>query len=681
MSTESLDPQLIEQTKQQIRTLVNEIAQLSKSEASPGEYYQGFLERVVQALAAVGGIIWTLEDQSRINVGYQINFQETRLRDRPDDQKRHGRLIQRALQSGEGMIVPPHSGGADEEEGSNPTDFLLVLGCIRTDIETVGVVEILQRPEAGPTTQKGYLRFLLQMCDLASDFFKSRQIRHFADRQVLWTQLEDFARAVHTTLDPKETAYTIANEGRRLIECDRVSVAIRRGKKCLIEAVSGQDMVDKRSNQVRLLGNLATAVVASNENMWYTGDTTDMAPQVEDAVQEYVDESHSKTVAVIPLMRARQDPEEEEAHMRDAPDPPVGALIVELIEDSRVPEKMLQRVDVVARHAAPAMANSIDHDSLFLMPLWRTIGQQKWILKARTLPKTLAIAGAVLAVLLALAIVPISFTVRAKGTLEPITRQDVFAGVDGVVEEVKVKHGVEVHKGDLLVKMRDTELQMKQAELQGELNSTGELLQSVYRQSVEGKNLSPVERAELMGRQAELQQKYDSIGHQLDIYDRKIQELQVVSPIDGVVVTWDVQNRLLNRPVQRGQVLLRVADPTSDWQLEINMPEKYMGHIERARKQIKEDLDVEYILAIQPGTSRYGTVSEVHKSAEVKEEQVNSVQVKVKIDTKKLTTELPGIRPGASVNAKVACGYRPVGYVWFHEAIEYVQTRIIFPWL
>ena len=31
---------------------------------------------------------------------------------------------------------------------------------------------------------------------------------------------------------PIETAYTIANEGRRLIECDRVSVAIRKGKKC-----------------------------------------------------------------------------------------------------------------------------------------------------------------------------------------------------------------------------------------------------------------------------------------------------------------------------------------------------------------------------------------------------------------------------------------------------------------
>ena len=103
------------------------------------------------------------------------------------------------------------------------------------------------------------------MCELAGDFLKSHQLRHFSDRQTLWTQLEDFTRTVHVSLDPREAAYTIANEGRRLVECDRVSVAIRKGRKCYIEAVSGQDLFDKRSNTIRLLGKLATAVVASGD--------------------------------------------------------------------------------------------------------------------------------------------------------------------------------------------------------------------------------------------------------------------------------------------------------------------------------------------------------------------------------------------------------------------------------
>ena len=112
------------------------------------------------------------------------------------------------------------------------------MGPIKTDLETVGLIEIFQRPDSGLNTQKGYLRFLGQMCDLAADFMKSRQLRHFSDRQVMWSRLEDFTRTIHGSLDPRLTAYTIANEGRRLIECDRVSVALAHGKKCRIE--SGQ---------------------------------------------------------------------------------------------------------------------------------------------------------------------------------------------------------------------------------------------------------------------------------------------------------------------------------------------------------------------------------------------------------------------------------------------------------
>ena len=294
-----------------------------------------------------------------------------------------------------------------------------MLAPLRTDLEVTGVVEILQRSDTEPNVQRGYLRFLLDMCQRAGDFLKSRQLRHFSDRQVLWSRLEDFTRTVHASLEPIETAYTIANEGRRLIECDRVSVAVRKGNKCVIEAVSGQDVFDKRSNTIRLLGRLASAVVRSGEAIWYTGDTADMAPQVEEAVQEYVNESHSKTVAVLPLRRPPPD-EDDDAENRAEPPPVVGALIVEQIEDSRPAPAMAQRVEVVCRHSSLAMANALEHQNLFLMPVWRALGKARWIVGARTLPKTLTITAAVLALLAALCFWPWDFNVQCKGTLEPV---------------------------------------------------------------------------------------------------------------------------------------------------------------------------------------------------------------------------------------------------------------------
>ena len=64
----SVNPETIEQTKQQIRTLVSEISQLSKSELTAEEYYAAFLQRIVSALAAIGGAIWLASEGRRMEL-------------------------------------------------------------------------------------------------------------------------------------------------------------------------------------------------------------------------------------------------------------------------------------------------------------------------------------------------------------------------------------------------------------------------------------------------------------------------------------------------------------------------------------------------------------------------------------------------------------------------------------
>ncbi len=590
MSTEQpLDPSLIEQTKQQIRSLYAEIAQLARSEAAPEEFYAEMLPRVISALAAVGGVVWSKQQQGQLGLQYQINLQESRLAEKgEEDQIRHGRLLQKVMTTGEGILVPPHSGAGDSDQAANPTEWLLVLGPLKNELEVVGVVEVFQRAEAGPAIQRGYLRFLLEVCALASEFLNSRQLRHFSDRQSLWTQLEEFSRLVHSSLNPREAAYTIANEARRLIECDRVSVAIRKGQKCYIEAVSGQDMVDKRSNTVRLLGRLATVVVASEEPMWYSGDTRDMAPQVEDAVQEYVDESHTKMIAVLPLKRPQLV--EKEKERPDDPDdspPPIAALIVEQIEDSRISQKMLSRVDVVAQHSSAALANALEHENVFLMPVWRTLGKSRWVVQGRNLPKVVLGAVAAVVLLVAMAVVPADFRLHAKGTLEPLLRRDVFAGIDGDrVTEVLVEHGAVVKRGEVLARLVNYKLSEEITTLQGNLATTADQMERLQRQ-LALRQLPPEEATRLAGEFLEQKAKLDALRSTRRVYQKMEDELTVKSPADGMVVTWDARNRLIARPVQRGQVLMRVADPSGPWQLELQMSEDRMGHIVRAQNEIR----------------------------------------------------------------------------------------------
>jgi biotin carboxyl carrier protein len=518
------------------------------------------------------------------------------------------------------------------------------------------------------------------MCELAGDFLKTHQLRHFTDRQALWSQLEEFTRVVHASLEPKQTAYIIANEGRRLIDCDRVSVAIRKGGRCVVTAVSGQDLFDKRSNTIRMLNRLATEVVAADETVWYTGDTAKLAPQIEEAVQEYIDEVHTKTLAILPLKRERTALSDAKEDRAEAEEQPFGALIVERIEDSSVPPALVHRVEVVAKHSAAALANSLEHDTLFLMPVWRTIGKSRVLVNARNLPKTVSISAGVLAVLLFLIFFPADFNLAAKGSLEPVQRSDVYARIDGRVEELLADHGDAVRAGQILCVLRNTELGVQLAEVKGQLASTEQRMASIDRMVIDSdrdSHSTVEERERMKGEYLELKAKFEDLQRQKTLYEEKERDLEVKSPMTGKVITWDLRNRLKQRPVKRGDMLMRIADPEKDWQIELRMAEDRMGYIRKAQQELAEyheALPVKYILATEPGTTRMGTIKEIHLAAEIQGDEGSTVLIKVKIDK----NELPPIRPGTQVSAKVYCGRRAIGFVWFHDLVAFIESRVLF---
>lgn len=694
---QKVDPNLVEQTKQQIRALVGEISKISKTDIAPEEFHKEFLSRVVVALAAEAGAIWSVNPAGQLALSYQINIQKTHLHEDEEANKKHSRLLYQFLRSDETeAIVLPNSGGETEDSPGNPTNYLVLFGKIRTELESFGLIEIFQRPDASPTTQKGYLRFVTQMTDIAGEFYKSRQLRNFGDRQNLWAQLEDFTRNIHKTLDMRETEYVVANESRRLIECDRVSVAIKRGKKCKIEAVSGQDMVDKRSNAVTLLGKLATAVVAVDEPIFYMGDTTDLAPQVEEAVEEYVDESHTKMIAVFPLKRKNvNEGDSEETEQDKTPkEPPFGAIIIEQIEDNRVPDRMKKRMDVVVEHAQSAVGNALDHNSVFLMPLWKTIGKSKVLVTARMLPKTVSVAIGLLVLLLALIFVPWNFNMHCTGTLEPQIRRNVFAREDGKVDEVLVQHGQMVYgpgenpddpdgQGTLLLRLTNNELEAEVKRVEGDLAEVTKQIASATEMAYKSTDEKghEGERVQIQGEISRLEVRQNALKVQEEILLERYKDMEVHSPITGMIMTFDLEDRLRSRPVQKGQCLLEVAKPDGDLILELDMPEKKMGHVSDYLKKLQEkdpesELDVTFVMTVDSTKKFKGKVYEIHDRAGNRGEEGTVVEMKAKIDDPESLPE--SRRAGAAVSAKIYCGKRALGYVLFNEAISYLQRTVFF---
>jgi biotin carboxyl carrier protein len=681
-SQATVDPDLLDQTRQQIRGLVNEIETLSRSDVAPAEFYEGFLNRLVQALAAEGGAVWVLGEAGRLELAYQVNLRLTRLADRREDQEKHGRLLRKIITSGEGTLAAPQSGDGDGMTG-NPTDYLLVLGPLRSDQEVQGIVEVFQRPNPRPAVERGYLRFVQQMCELAGDYLKTHSLRLFTDRQVMWTQLEQFTRLVHQGLDPRATAYTIANEGRRLIECDRVTVAIKRGRKSRVEAISGQETFDRRSNTVALLDKLASVVVAGGEPVWYSGDTSNMAPQIEEAIEAYVDESHTKAMAILPLAKPQDKTSDTIDHA--PPAEYIGALIIEQITDEAFTQGMIRRIEVVRDHCSAAMSNAIEHQSLFLMPVWRTLGKTRAVVAVRNLPKTLTVVAVLVGIVASMFLIPAELKLHARGALEPVVKRNIFAGVEGKVVYIAPNAEQEqmVEAGEELLRLENPELQVQIHNLIGQFNTANANISSLEGQKAELRNDPPAERsqyevqvAQIDGDIAKEQATIESLKKQYQILHEKQQRLIVRSPMKGQVLTWQVREKLENRPVEKGQVLLTVADPTQDWDLEIKMPEDRMGHIlDAIAEQGTGALDVEYIAATDPGVTRWGKIKDIQTIAEVQGEEGNVVLIRVKIDKSDLLT---APRQGATVTAKIHCGETNLGYSLFHDLISWFQSRVLF---
>ena len=167
-------------------------------------------------------------------------------------------------------------------------------------------------------------------------------------------------------------------------------------------------------------------------------------------------------------------------------------------------------------------------------------------------------------------------------------------------------------------------------------------------------------------------------------------ELVIKSPIRGtVLLSWDVANSLVTRTVEPGQVLMTVADLSKEWEVELDMPERRMGHVLRARQDPEairgnEDtgryLDVKYVLATDPRKTFEGKAVQNDLITRLDDKEGQVVRVRVEID-KQAHLEYDredGLRPGATVTGKVYCGQRSLGYSLFHEAWEWVQSNLLF---
>ena len=271
---------------------------------SSADFYRLLVDRIVPAVGAVGGAIW-IADAAGPRLAYGVEVSAA-LQRAAAGWAEHASLVEEVVQANQPRVVPLRT-QADGQARRWQSDRL---HACRASVSTragrsAGAIALKRRRAMPSAEASGYLRLMAALAELTEDFHRNHQLGQLRELEHHWREYELFALRVHRSLDLTQTAYLIANEGRRLIGCDRVSVLACRNGKCRALATSGVDTLDRRAELVRRLECLANRCATAGDTVWYSEAATDVSAEIEEPLHAYLDKSHARVLAILPLARRR----------------------------------------------------------------------------------------------------------------------------------------------------------------------------------------------------------------------------------------------------------------------------------------------------------------------------------------------------------------------------------------
>ena len=696
----SLNEDSVRRIRRQVELAVEQLASLSGSNMPPGEFYEELLRKGLDGIDAPAGAVWIKSPQGFLQQQCQSNLGNIGLDDRPDGRQSHQQLLRFAFTQGKPGLIGPRQRADGDKEAGNPTDFTLALAPIlNEDNQPLGIIEIFQKSNWHP---QDLITYTIQMAGYASGYLRNTSNAKTAGQEQAWTQLETFSRQVHATLNPTEVSYIVANEGRRLIGCDRISVGIRHGTKVAVEAVSGADIVEKASTHIRRMRDLMDAVVKWGEKLVYRGTRDEtLPPKVLAALDEYLIEQSPKLLEVLPIRDEREKPKEKEIAK-----PVRSVVLMEMFDPPAQTGPLEQKLEVVSAHAVAALYNAAELKAVPLKPLWWPLMRVQQGLGGKT--RFWLAFSAVLAVLVigALVFLPYQLKLDSKGKLAPLDRHYVFSHSDtGRIMEFKVRPNDEVLPGAPVAILFKQEWAQEIVSRQKQLEGLDNLIRQLGTSS---EGLSPADKGTRERDMAAKKIERRKIVEELEIFER-VYKCDLTRPgyffvsapetppskSNGRprwrIITPDFREEMTNKTVQNTDPILRVGNVDGGWEVVLKIPQKHVGQLLRAYKDTGEDflwVDVLVTSAPTPGYKGKGKLYRRDVSAQAVPNQDDQnetepvVYAYVRINTEDIPKE-DHIDEGllvtdVEVHTKVLCGNHSLGYSLFYGVWEFLYEKVIF---
>ena len=470
-------------------------------------------------------------------------------------------------------------------------------------------------------------------------------------------------------------------------------------------------MVEKASTHVRRMRRLFDAVLKFNDKLVFSGTRDDaLPPDVLKALDEYLAESQPKLLVVQPIRDDREKNDDKPAR---------SVLLVECFNPPEDTGPMIQRLEVVGKHAAPALYNAAELKRIPFKVLWWPVVKLQDGLGGKTKFYTALGAAAVVLLAVAMVLVPYPHKMDAKGVFMPEQVKHVYAPHEGEVIAILVKPGETVEPGKTpLVKLYNAELAKNFADFTRELagaNQTVVLMQPLLDKPESNQFEIRKELIKARSTQESIPRLLENLVRHNNMIPNEPGYFHGTAPktdlIRGkdpgrlMVLNDDNRSTMTRKTVRSNEPLLKLGATDGPWRGEIRIPQANIGHVMRAFKTErlhevdkvpnpqnpqttidKKYLPVDVLFAGSPDTNYKGKLYESDVSQEAvpnkddHNESAPVVMAYIKIDLENLSEQERAVLfvAGQELHVKIRCGNRALGYSLFHGVWEWFYEKVIF---
>ena len=443
---------------------------------------------------------------------------------------------------------------------------------------------------------------------------------------------------------------------------DRVSIfEVQRGVSRMA-ASSVACRIDRRSRHVRSMQGIVNAVIRSGAPFSLTvGHGEEVGATLDEPLRHYIDESGCRQLHV------------EHVSATDSNAPPVAAIVLERFRLPESPEGRARDLgseyDSLRWAAADATREALSRD------------RHAWHRIVSRLTRGSAIRHSAVSALIAAAMigvlffVSVEFRIPAEGRLVANQSASLFAPQDATVESIHVTSGQSVKEGETLMLLRSRPLELHEKTLAGELATYQSRLAAVRASRSYSSEVDAPGDPSTLGDRRVLETMIASLQQRLALVHRQQAMLAIKSPIDGIVQRSDLQESLVNRPVERGHRLISVFAPDSGWTVDLDIPDGDIGYLIEANRSSPATCRLR--LRSDPSRVFLGQVRHIENTSHLTTGGRSVVRANVHLPDDRSGRPIDSFRVGATVLASLHCGRRPAAFVWFRSVIEWARQQ---PW-